>query len=153
MEADIQFASISDSAIVTYDDYSLTNEARLNWFGTIRGRPGYATGNALLYVTGGFAYGGLHQEYTYTDDSTYVGNKTATGYVLGTGLEYRWSPAWSIKGEYQYINLGQNNFCEWHAPSSCWATSYSPLATDNYHTVRLGLNYHLNGDMRIMPLK
>jgi opacity protein-like surface antigen len=28
-----------------------------------------------------------------------------TGYVLGGGLEYRFSPSWSIKTEYQYLNF------------------------------------------------
>jgi outer membrane immunogenic protein len=151
VEADIQFASISDRAIVDDDSYSLTTDARLNWFGTVRGKIGYATGNALIYATGGLAYGSLHKEYTYTDDSTYYGNATVTGYAVGAGLEYKWSPNFGVKAEYQYLNFGKNNFCEYQASSSCWNSSSSPLATDDFHTVRLGVNYYPNGDF--VPLK
>ena len=33
-------------------------QSHLDWWGTVRGRLGYAFGNVLPYVTGGFAYGG-----------------------------------------------------------------------------------------------
>jgi len=39
----------------------------------------------------------------------YKVDDTATGYVAGGGLEYKIGPAWSVKTEYQYINLGKND--------------------------------------------
>lgn len=53
IEADFQGSGISDS-IGYAGDYLQTS---LNWFGTVRGRVGYSFGPALLYATGGFAYG------------------------------------------------------------------------------------------------
>ena len=53
IEADIQGAGISDSV----SDVLGSQENSLNWFGTVRGRIGYAAGPALIYATGGFAYG------------------------------------------------------------------------------------------------
>ena len=58
IEADIQGAGISDSA--GYGPAYLENS--LNWFGTVRGRVGYSFGPALLYATGGFAYGEVEIE-------------------------------------------------------------------------------------------
>ena len=34
-------------------------EAKLPWFGTVRGRLGYSVGSTLFYATGGFAYGSV----------------------------------------------------------------------------------------------
>ena len=36
-----------------------------------------------------------------------------TGYVVGGGLEYAMSPAWSVKAEYQYIDLGRSIVEQW----------------------------------------
>src|SRR6266576_3229002 len=49
-EADLQGSGASD----TFAAYKFSNP----WFGTVRGRAGYAMNNVLLYLTGGLAYGG-----------------------------------------------------------------------------------------------
>ena len=152
VEADIQAGSISDRSSQTFssEDFllSIVSEDRLNWFGTARGRIGYATGNALIYATGGFAFGGLHKEVSMTI-ANLLGDKTATGYAVGGGIEYKWSASWSIKGEYQYLNFGKNDFCQVGDPTNCWSSD-SRLVTDDFHTVRVGLNYHLGGEMPLL---
>ncbi len=73
VETDIQSASLkgnafSDAAFPTASAPDVEAEAwtksRLDWFGTVRGRLGYSFGNTLLYVTGGFAYGGVRDRLT-----------------------------------------------------------------------------------------
>jgi outer membrane immunogenic protein len=67
-------------------------------------------------------------------------NETVTGYVLGGGYEYKFSPAWSLKVEYQYINLGKND------PSDgAFMARGVPFRVndDAFNTVRVGLNYHM----------
>lgn len=85
------------------------------WFGTLRGRLGYLFGSqTLVYATGGLAYGqtrSLNQLITGPGPiGTFALNTGSTGvhtgWVLGAGLEYMLAPKWSIKGEYQYIDLG-----------------------------------------------
>ena len=44
-----------------------------------------------------------------TVPASYDFNGTATGYVLGGGIEYKFSPSWSLKAEYQYLNFGKND--------------------------------------------
>jgi outer membrane immunogenic protein len=140
-EADIQGAGISDS--VQAFNFADRFQSGLNWFGTVRGRLGYSFDRTLVYVTGGFAYGGVHNSVDVGGVAPYRFDGTAAGYVLGAGLEYKLNPAWSIKGEYQYINLGAND------PTSPTGARYSNIfgggnATvrdDDYHTFRLGLNY------------
>ncbi len=49
-EADLQGSGAED----TFAAYKFSNP----WFGTVRGRAGYAMNNVLAYATGGLAYGG-----------------------------------------------------------------------------------------------
>jgi outer membrane immunogenic protein len=126
IEADLQTSGISDSA--SFDGVYAENN--LNWFGTVRGRLGYAVDRALFYVTGGFAFGEVEGRVDGLSLTS-----TQTGYALGGGVEYKFNPAWSVKGEYQYLNLDAND-------------SVGPLGVglgdrSEVHTVRLGVNYHL----------
>jgi outer membrane immunogenic protein len=115
--------------------------SNLDYFGTVRGRVGYTLDRALVYFTGGFAYGDLRK---WSDDFGSQSNGgMATGYVLGGGLEYRFSPAWSIKTEYQYLNLGKNDPC---ASGTCFSDYAGVQKEDDYHTARIGLNYHIGGE-------
>jgi outer membrane immunogenic protein len=147
-EADLQGAGISDR--VTDANYGDVFHSRLDWFGTVRGRLGYSFDRTLLYATAGFAYGGVHNSAIIAGFPVipYRFDSTAAGYVVGAGVEYKLNPAWSIKGEYQYINLGTND------PANAAFGPYSGfggggLATvrdDEYHTFRLGVNYRFGGN-------
>jgi outer membrane immunogenic protein len=138
IEADIQVAGIGDKGKSESYDY----KSNLDYFGTARGRVGYAYGSALLYFTGGFAYGGI-EKVTNTYGSYFRDAKldaVATGYVLGGGLEYQLTPKWSLKAEYQYLNFGKNDVCAQPA-FQCFGAS-NPIKDDDYHTFRVGLNHH-----------
>jgi outer membrane immunogenic protein len=136
IEADIQGAGIDDKATIG----AVTWASNLDYFGTVRGRIGYAMDSTLVYFTGGFAYGGVKNEVT-APGADFKSDGTATGYVLGGGVEYKFTPAWSAKVEYQYINLGKND-------PTFGGLAFTSSAVggvdrdDAYHTVRLGLNYH-----------
>ncbi len=41
----------------------------MDWFGTVRGRAGFAFDRALIYGTGGFAYGDVRQHAVIGGDS------------------------------------------------------------------------------------
>jgi outer membrane immunogenic protein len=144
VEADIQGAGISDRGSVFDAPSGLTFHFKsdLDFFGTVRGRLGYATDNALLYFTGGFAYGGLHKSTDDFGPPTQRFDGTATGYVLGGGVEYKFSPVWSAKVEYQYLNFGKNDACGFG--NGCFSdfANAGPQKDDDFHTVRLGLNYY-----------
>jgi outer membrane immunogenic protein len=142
-EADFQGAGISDR--VQDLNFGDNFHSSLDWFGTVRGRLGYGFDRMLVYATGGFAYGGIHSgvDGPLLPGSPYRFDGTATGYVLGAGLEYKLTPTLSIKGEYQYINLGTND------PTNPAGAPYSLIGgggnsivrDDAYQTFRMGLNY------------
>jgi outer membrane immunogenic protein len=129
VEADFQGSGISDN--------SFGDKASLNWFGTVRGRLGYAFGPTLLYGTGGFAYGNVK--------NSGFGTETQTGYVVGGGVEYKINPSWSVKGEYQFLSLDASDL------SGPGALGAPERDTTEVHTVRVGLNYHIGPSYE--PLK
>jgi outer membrane immunogenic protein len=123
-EADFQGAHISDS--------SALQKSEMNWFGTVRGRLGYSFGSALVYGTGGFAFGNVENSIA-TGGPFFTDSETQTGWVAGGGLEYKVTPTWSAKGEYQFLDLDANS-------------RVGPLGLGNetrtqVHTFRIGLNY------------
>ncbi|MFZ1109096.1 MAG: outer membrane protein [Rhodomicrobium sp.] len=138
-ETDLQGSAIGDRGV---DVNGSVYKSNLDYFGTVRGRLGYAFDNALLYATGGFAYGGL-SKYTNDGGNSFRYSDTAGGYVVGGGIEYKINPAWSVKAEYQYINLGNNDLIDPFVGSFNSFTGVSK--DDDYHTFRVGLNYRFGG--------
>ncbi len=69
--------------------------------------------------------------------------------MVGGGVEYKLSPAWPVKAEYQFIDLGSEAYSGTYTGSGHFVT-LSDL-DEQYHTVRLGLNYRFDSDFS--PLK
>ena len=57
------------------------------------------------------------------------------GYALGGGVELAFMPNWLLKSEYLYVNLGYYDFT---VPGG----QFSTHTETDFHTVRVGLNYH-----------
>jgi len=118
--------------------------SRLQMFGTVRGRIGYAFDRALVYFTGGFAYGTVYSEANIQPGipgPDFVTNPNATGYVLGGGLEYKFWRDLSVKVEYQYVNLGRNDPVAPGFIPLGYAANGGTLRDDAFNTVRIGLNW------------
>jgi outer membrane immunogenic protein len=139
LEADFQGASIGDG--LTDLNFGDVFSSQLNSFGTVRGRLGYAFSPVLLYyLTGGFAYG--HLSNLADIDTTYSFSGMVTGYTLGAGVEYAFTPAWSFKAEYLYLDFGK------HDPTNAAGARFSQtqvgvptVNNDAFNTVRVGVNY------------
>jgi outer membrane immunogenic protein len=143
IEADIQGAAIDGSGALSLSpaSASATGKNDLDWFGTVRGRLGYAVDSNLLYITGGLAFGGVKDTLSLTSlgtTKTVSSDNTDTGFVLGGGLEHLFSPRWSGKVEYQYIDLGSDKLS-----TSVNGATATLDAEHKYNTVRVGLNYHI----------
>ena len=81
----------------------------INWYGTLRGRIGWAQGPWLLYGTGGLAYGevGLSSAFGTFGVATHLQLRDdKVGWVAGVGAEYLVRPDLSIGLSYQYVDLG-----------------------------------------------
>jgi outer membrane immunogenic protein len=145
-EADFQFANIDGSLSINCPvglcgaPLSATFEQKVPWFGTARGRIGYAQDTWLIYATGGYAYAKLE-----TTASARAGGTTASlsqdnirnGWTAGGGIEVALTPHWSVKAEYLYMNFG--------TATTTWSTPGLPKLTDqtklDMNVVRTGVNY------------
>jgi outer membrane immunogenic protein len=161
IEADIQASDINGDSKTSFDPPVIANfdylaSTQVDWFGTLRGRLGYSLDRTLLYVTGGLAFGHVKYgaDYVFTDPNcckgsfgVVNGSDTSTGYVIGAGIEHMLDANWSLKLEYQYIDLGTLDadgklFFANGEPSG--ETVKSKIDTD-FHAVRLGINYRFGG--------
>ena len=99
-----------------------------------------------MYFTGGFAYGNKTNEFTGNRRHKHrlQGRRLEGRYVLGGGVEYKFNPAWSVKAEYQYIDLGHDNAAD-------AAGNYVHTVDTELSTVRAGVNYHFGSSYA--PLK
>lgn len=151
IEADFQGGDLSDRiAGTTAAGNAFSDRERVDWFGTARGRLGYSFGRTLFYATGGFAYGDVRQRALVTgvDTVSLGGNNVQTGFTVGGGLEYKISPNWSLKAEYQYIDLGSEKLNGFDSTGAAIGTNNIDT---NFHTVRVGVNYRFGGGYE--PLK
>jgi outer membrane immunogenic protein len=73
--------------------------------GSIRGRLGIAWDRALLYATGGAAFGGFSSSFT-SPTGTDSFSSTRVGWTVGGGLEYAVTNNWSVYAEYRYSDFG-----------------------------------------------
>lgn len=171
VETDIDLSSIGGSgraAILNppFNDTYLTSNAsqRVSSLGTVRARVGYAAGDWLLYGTGGLAYGRTHLDtslmvYPPPDQGSQScagGNLSlictsasssqwSIGWVLGGGVEWAWSPKWSVKGEYLHYDLGSVSQSQ---SDPGIVPRFQPVTGSSVNfrgdIVRVGLNYKIN---------
>jgi outer membrane immunogenic protein len=76
----------------------------LTSFGTLRARLGMSFDRALIYATGGYAFG-----FSSLESGGFKSDTTHNGYVLGAGLEYAFTQNISAKAEYLYMPLDAKN--------------------------------------------
>jgi len=151
VETDIQGANIKDTAGATLPYIGASTITanvgqKIDWFGTVRGRLGIAFDRVLVYGTAGFAYGQTTTALTMSDTLGFAAagssKSTKTGWVAGGGVEWAFAPNWSVKGEYQYIDLGRKGVVAQEflgAVPTLFAVSTS--ARSDFHTGRIGINY------------
>jgi outer membrane immunogenic protein len=125
---------------------SVSYEQKLPWFATFRGRLGVTVAPTwLLYATGGLAVGEIKTNASFTIPTAAIAtgfSDTKAGWTVGAGVEWGFSPNWSAKVEYLYIDFGHiNNSFSSLAPFTGNFTANSHV-TDNI--VRVGVNYRFN---------
>jgi outer membrane immunogenic protein len=134
-EADAQWTSLDNNLTANYAAFAnpgnpaFTNAAhtetvsnKLEWFSTFRARAGFAWDRAFIYGTGGVAIAGIQSDTNVTfglfpvlpvyNGAVHIGSAsvTRTGWVAGGGIEWAFSPNWSLKAEYLHIELGSFSY-------------------------------------------
>jgi outer membrane immunogenic protein len=118
IEGDLEITGADD----TFAPWKFSNP----WFGTVRGRAGYAFDNVLFYGTAGLVFGELRGETFGLSES----HGTA-GWTVGVGTEFGLAPNWSAKIEYLYVDLSESPFA-----ITGISNGY------RFGAVRAGVNYH-----------
>jgi len=123
---------------------AVTNtQATTNWYSTLTGRAGVVWNNSLLYVKGGGAW--INENYSgnaiVAGTTVTVNSVTDTrgGWTIGGGLEWRFSPKWSIFAEYDYLDFGSKSYT--FTTNVPGVTSTSSITT-NVSLLKGGINYH-----------
>ncbi len=156
IETDIQGSGISGNGYATLLNTTPSGvsnvSTNVDWFGTVRGRVGYVFDRTLIYGTGGFAYGGINRSFALSDSPVtgrISASNTETGWTAGGGVEFKFYPAWSVKVEYQYIDLGSlSNTGPLTTLAGC---NLRGASETQFHTIRVGLNYQVGEPF--VPLK
>ncbi|MBZ9681280.1 MULTISPECIES: outer membrane protein [unclassified Mesorhizobium] len=133
IEADISGADIkghSDEVNVGGGD---VYDTKVDWFGSISARAGYAFGSTLVYGTGGLAIGGVENRYLDGPADSYSEKNTKIGWTIGAGLEQAITDHWSANAEYRYVDLRDQTIN--YAPNS------NTTFDNTFSTVRIGMNY------------
>jgi outer membrane immunogenic protein len=161
LEGDFQGTTNSKSASWVYKpaivpfpaNYNYTTtctaKASLDWLAAINGRLGVAYDRALFYAIGGVAWaganaslsalgvGGVERSLTVGYDwASYSLSKTLSGFDVGAGVEYAFTPNWLGRVEYRYYDFGSYNL---FSPTYYSLPSYN-LST-SVNTIRVGLAY------------
>jgi outer membrane immunogenic protein len=158
IEADFQGADAKGSNAFTFLGapgilpITTTFTRELDWLGTLRGRFGYLWfPSLLLYGTGGLAHGENKIGTTaicpaWTPPCQSEGStanqtsNTSAGFALGAGAEWRFAPAWSVRGEYLYVEFGRysNTISYGYGGNQSTLTS---TVRERDNIVRFGVNY------------
>ncbi|WP_246668445.1 MULTISPECIES: outer membrane protein [Bradyrhizobium] len=159
LEADFQWSGIEGrfegNQILTVNGTSVATTfgtgSEIAWFGTVRGRLGYAWDRLFLYATGGAAYGKVDTHGTFSfagpngvaHTTSVASGGTQWGWTAGAGLEYALAPQWSFKTEYLYIDLGSRTLLS--SAINDVANGFTANAgmdvDTKFHTIKAGVNY------------
>jgi outer membrane immunogenic protein len=165
LEGDVDGSSISKTVSVSpfsnyyADNIPTTFHSNLGIQGSIRGRVGIAWDRALLYATGGVAFGGFNSSVStvYTNPLGILANfpfagtdsfsQTRVGWTVGGGVEYAVTDNWSVRAEYRYTDFGHttnflvNAFPVYPGDVSVGAGLHRHLAENR---VQVGFSYKFN---------
>jgi outer membrane immunogenic protein len=174
-----------------FDDFRKVSRSDIEWFGTVRGRLGYAIDRLLIYVTGGLAFTSrdskrddpfLFQNLGFgfsgpgVIPNFFLGPEARAfallnaqpafsnldrrkysdiGWTVGGGIEYAFTPNWTVKLEGLYVNfdseLNRNNFVgsrivgvsNTGAPITATSLGFKRdrNESEDFAVIRVGVNY------------
>ncbi len=112
LEGSVDGTSLSNTAAAFFPDgTTITAQSRADIQGSIRGRLGIAWDRALIYATGGVAFGGFNTNVSIANTGFLNGgvpffangsvSSTRVGWTVGGGIDYAITNNWSVFAEYR----------------------------------------------------
>ena len=149
IETDLQGTDLNSSmsgAPTLPPGYVATASSTVNWYGTLRGRLGVASGPWLLYGTAGLAYGGVDLNSSFSALSLTTSaqaSQTRAGWVAGAGVEYLLRPDLGLSLGYQYVDLGRLSASSMATNTFGTATIAQSATTHaQFQAVMAGISWH-----------
>lgn len=157
---DIQAADLHASRLVTTSlvttgtnvDESLS--AKIDWFGTLRGKVGYGLNDWLLYGTGGLAYGRTTSSIGFgctpgggnCGGVSFAGTaaETRVGWSAGAGVSKAFGN-WNVGVEYLHVDLGRSSVTAVDQLGNFPGTTLTESQRFVVDTARLTVNYKFGG--------
>jgi outer membrane immunogenic protein len=108
-------------------------ETKSSWLATVRGRAGWAWDRVLFYGTGGAAFANVQAAAGVLP----FGSSTQVGWTAGAGIEYAFTPNWTAKVEYLFVDL-QNASC---GAGNCSLGGSATTVSLSENVIRAGVNF------------
>jgi outer membrane immunogenic protein len=123
MEADMGYLWLRNSqdsgtfAVTGFSPKSIQSSFQTHYLATVAPRIGYAWERWLPYVTAGLAVGDLafgQRLHNVSPNGPYHASgsvdETHAGWMIGGGLQYAVCDHWSVRAQYEYVDLGSVGF-------------------------------------------
>lgn len=134
LEGDIEATGIDGHAVDAV--FGVESFMDADWQGSLRARLGFAVDNWMPYITAGVAFTDVDFSSGLIGGPYDTWSDTATGWTVGLGVEYAFSPNWSARLEYRYTDFGDMGT----ALGPIYVGFEQDVDLDS-HALRLGISY------------
>jgi outer membrane immunogenic protein len=135
--------SLSSRTNISTVPFTGAVDSRTHWFDTLTARGGYLVQpNVLLYAQGGAAW--TNTNITFLDGSgAQLGEASNdhTGWTVGAGVEWMFTPQWSVFAEYNFMGFGTQSTTFTGCGGTCVVSANAKADVQN---VLAGVNYKFN---------
>lgn len=87
----------------------VTYGSKIEWYGTVVGRLGYAWDSFMVYATGGVAFADIKTTGVNGITDSFENSGTRTGWTAGAGVAYQIAPNWIAGVDYKHIEFDSFN--------------------------------------------
>ncbi len=141
----------SDISATGMDQFNQTWTLRdkMDWYGTVTGRVGFTPVNtALIYGKGGAVF--AHNNFEIENSGVTLGtpSQVITGWTVGAGVEWAFSPSWSIflEGNYYGLPTRTETFNNAFAVANAFVNPpFTINVKPSFETITFGVNFHFWG--------
>jgi outer membrane immunogenic protein len=144
VEGDWNWIGAKTSRSIDFFGDQISASFDVNWLATLRGRASLAFDALLFYVTGGLAAGYIRNsaDLQFRGGSvSFNQRQTRIGWTAGVGAEYMFSPHWTARAEFRYVDLGTKQVsCTVTGSDGCtFPNSDTPYRGEFSNKLMLGL--------------
>ena len=151
IEASFDLSDIKGTTTNAFGDLApnTTYTTQLKWLATLTPRLGYAWNDFQFYGKAGLAMARVNSTLTADVNAclglacSFYGEATHVGWTAGAGVAYALTPNWILGVEYDFYNIGTENYGGQNIPSTLWNTAYT--LQPQFSVIRGRVSYKFGG--------